>query len=239
MATIESIAHEKRKFHPSREFREKAHIKSVEEYNEIYKHSIEDPEGFWAEKAEQIDWFRKWESVFHYTEKPFVKWFEGGKLNVSYNCLDRHLKTWRKNKAAIIWEGEPEGDSKTYTYGELHREVCKFANVLKKKGVKRGDRICIYLPMVPELAISMLACTRIGAIHSIVFGGFSAKSLRERILDCEAKLLITSDGSFRKGKTIPLKKNADMAVKGTTIESVIVVKRTNNKKDTIELYQYN
>lgn len=227
--TFESLAHEKRKFYPTKEFSEKAHIKSLQEYQEIYKRSLEDLEGFWAEQAENLDWFEKWHTVFRYTEKPFVKWFEGGKLNVSYNCLDRHLKTWRKNKAAIIWEGEDE-TNKTFTYEELYIEVCKFANVLKKRGIKKNDRVCIYLPMIPELAISMLACSRIGAIHSIVFGGYSAESLKNRINDCEAKMLITSDGSLRKGKVLPMKENADLILKDCqSIESVIVVERTKNK----------
>jgi acetyl-CoA synthetase len=151
----------------------------------------------------------------------------GGQLNASYNCLDRHLNTERRNKTALIWEGEPEGDSRTYTYEELHKEVCKFANVLKSLGVKRGDRVCMYLPMIPELPVAMLACARIGAIHSIVFGGFSAESLKDRIQDAEAKLLITSDGSFRHGRITPLKGNADSVLDDCpTIENVVVVKRT-------------
>lgn len=228
--TIDSMSHEERKFYAPKEFCEKAHVKSYEEYENIYKRSIEDPQGFWAEKAEQLHWFKKWDSVFCYTEKPFVKWFEGGKLNISYNCIDRHLDTWRRNKAAIIWQGEQDEDYQTYTFAELHREVCKFANVLKKYGVKRGDRVCIYMPMVPALPIAMLACTRIGAIHSVVFGGFSAKALQNRINDSEAKILITSDGSFRRGKVIPLKQYADEALEGCKkVEKVIVFKRTKEK----------
>lgn len=226
---FKSMMDEKRVFKPSEEFSSKAHIKSMQEYEEQYRHSIENPEDFWAQKAEALDWFKKWDSVFHYTEYPFVKWFEGGKLNVSYNCLDRHLSSWKKNKAAIIWEGE-DGETRTFTYAQLHIEVCKFANVLKKLGVKRGDRVCLYMPMIPELAIAMLSCTRIGAIHSIVFGGFSAESLKQRIEDSEAKILITSDGSFRRGKVIPLKKNADEGVKGCkSVEHVVVVKRGGNE----------
>jgi len=227
--TIESRTHEKREFPPSKEFSEKAHIKSLEQYKEIYKKSLENPDEFWAEQAENLDWFEKWHTVFRYTKKPFVKWFEGGKLNVSYNCLDRHLKTWRKNKAAIVWEGE-DGTNRTFTYQKLHRDVCKFANVLKKKGIKKGDRVCIYLSMIPELAISMLACARIGAIHSVVFGGYSAESLKHRINDCTAKILITADGSVRKGKTLPMKENADTILKDCPdIKSVIVVERSRNK----------
>ena len=230
--TFDSVMHEQRRFEPPQKFKEKAHIKSIEEYNQIYQRSIEDPEGFWAEMAENLHWFKKWDSVFHYTEKPFVKWFEGGKLNVSYNCLDRHLETPRKNKAAIIWEGEPMGESQTFTYEELYREVCRFANVLKKYGLKKGDRICIYMPMVPGLAIAMLACTRIGVIHSIVFGGFSAEALKSRIQDCEAKMVITVDGSFRKGKMLCMKSAVDEALQDCpTVEKVIVYKRTNCQID--------
>ncbi|MCG2791493.1 MAG: acetate--CoA ligase, partial [Actinomycetia bacterium] len=221
---------EEKKVYPSKGFSEHAHVRSLEEYEKIYKRSVKDPEGFWSEKAEQLHWFKKWDRVFRYETPPFVKWFEGGKINVSYNCLDRHLNSWRRNKAAIIWQGEPEEDSETYTYSELHREVCKFANVLKKYGVMKGDRVSIYMPMVPSLPIAMLACTRIGAIHSIVFGGFSSKALMNRINDCEAKILITSDGGFRRGKVIPLKDFADEALKGCkTVKKVIVYKRTKNK----------
>ena len=185
--TVSSVMDEKRKFDPPKSLTKNAYIKSMAEYKKIWKESIDDPEGFWAERAEQIDWFKKWDKVREYDfAMASIKWFVGGKLNVTYNCLDRHLKTPRKNKAALIWEGEPVGESQTYTYQQLHREVCKFANVLKKHGVKKGDRVSIYLPMIPELAIAMLACARIGAIHSVVFGGFSAEALRDRILDCES-----------------------------------------------------
>jgi acetyl-CoA synthetase len=194
---IESMLAEERKFPPSEDFRNRANIKSLEEYQQLYDQSVNEPEKFWAEMANELHWFKKWDKVLSW-DPPFAKWFEGGKLNVSYNCLDRHLKTWRKNKAAIIWEGEP-GDSKIFTYHQLHREVCKFSNVLKKLDILKGDRVCLYMPMIPELAIAMLACTRIGAIHSIVFGGFSSDALRDRIKDSGAKLVITSDGSFRRG----------------------------------------
>ncbi len=215
-------------FPPSEEFSRSAHIKSEKEYKRLYKRSIEDPEGFWTDMAEQnITWFKRWKKVkvedFY---KPEIKWFLGGKLNASYNCLDRHLNTHRKNKAAIIWEAE-NGENKIFTYQELHRLVCQFANMLKWLGVRRGDRVVFYLPMIPELAIGMLACSRIGAVHSVVFGGFSAHALRERINDCEGKILITSDGSFRAGKVIPLKMNSDNAMEDThSIEHCVVIKRT-------------
>jgi acetyl-CoA synthetase len=234
--SITSVMEETRKFEPPADFSAKAYIKSLDEYREIYNKSIEDPAAFWAEKAEEhIEWFKKWDTLHTWDpEDARHTWFAGGKLNVSYNCLDKHLKTWRKNKAAIIFEGE-HGDSKTYTYQQLHHEVCKFANVLKSLGVKKGDRVAIYLPMIPELPIAMLACARIGAIHSVVFGGFSADSLRDRILDSECKLLITSDGSFRGGKVIPLKANADKAVSQCDcIKNVVVVKRTNSEINMAE-----
>jgi len=212
----------------SEELSNNAHIKSVEQYREMYEESITDPEGFWSRMAENLTWYKKWDGVCDGSfEKGEFSWFKGGKLNVSYNCLDRHLNTWRKNKAAIIWEGE-NGESKTYTYQQLHREVCLFANLLKKYKVKKGDRVVFYMPMVPELAIGMLACTRIGAVHSIVFGGFSAQSLRERINDCQAKILVTVDGSFRAGKIISLKTNVDEALEGCpSVETSLVFKRTN------------
>ncbi len=228
--TITSVSTENRKIPPPPEFSKKAYIKSEEEYKRIYEESIKNSPAFWAKKAqEDLHWFKKWDSVFEWDkEKVEFTWFKGGKINLSYNCLDRHLKK-DGDKLAIIWQGEPEDDVKKYTYTELHKEVCRFANVLKKKGIKKGDRVCMYLPMIPELATAMLACTRIGAVHSIVFGGFSAESLKDRILDSTCKMLITSDGSLRGGKTIPLKQTADEAVKECScINSIIVVKRTNN-----------
>ena len=225
--TITSMLDERRVFNPPKGFVEKAHIKSMDEYKKLYGKSEKDLEGFWAEQANIIHWYKKWDKVFDNSKAPFVKWFVGGKTNISYNCLDRHLANGKADKVALIWEGEPVTDSKKYTYRELHREVCKFANVLKSHGIKKGDRVNLYLPMIPELAIAMLACTRIGAIHSIVFGGFSAESLKDRIIDASAKLLVTSDGSYRRGKAVPLKTGADSILSSCpTIEKVIVVKRT-------------
>lgn len=225
---ITSILKEERVFYPSEEFSRKSHIKSMQEYSKIYKKSIENPEKFWADKASQLEWFKKWDIVLR-NDMGFFKWFEGGYLNVSYNCLDRIVKSGKKNKICYIWEPE-SGESKTYTYGQLLKEVCRFANVLKKKGIKRGDVVQIYLPMVPELPIAMLACARIGAIHSVVFAGFSFDALKDRIQDSQAKLLVTADGSFRNQNVYPLKGNADAALKGCpTIKDVIVVKRAGNE----------
>ena len=228
---IESIMHEKRLFNPSKDFVKNAYIKSLKQYKKLYNESIKNPSKFWSRIAKELFWFKQWKRVYYWNPKTLkCKWFEGAKTNISYNCLDRHLTTWRKNKAALIWQGEQENDIRTYTYEELHREVCRFANVLKKHGLRKGDRVCMYLPMIPELAIAMLACARIGAIHSIVFGGFSAESLEMRIKDSKAKLLITADGSFRNGNLILLKNNADEAVKNCpTIKNVIVVKSAGNK----------
>jgi acetyl-CoA synthetase len=227
--TFKSLMEENRRFDPPKGLSERAHIGSVEDYLRLYEESISDPEGFWEKQArEEIHWFSPWDITFQWdVEEARISWFKGGKLNAAYNCLDRHAKTWRKNKAAIIWQGESPDEMRTFTYLQLLNEVCRFANVLKKHGVKKGDRISIYLPMIPELTIAMLACARIGAIHNIVFGGFSADSLRERINDSGCSILITSDGSFRNGKVIPLKSNADAALsEENSVEKVIVVKRS-------------
>ena len=197
--TIEDLLIEGRTFPPGKKFSRKANVNNAA----VYKRAAKDPEKFWAGFAKEFDWFEKWSKVSSW-KPPHSKWFVGGKLNVSYNCIDRHVATARKNKAAIIWEAE-SGESKTLTYWELYREVNRFAGVLKSLGVKKGDRVTIYLPMIPELAVAMLACARIGAPHSIVFGGFSAESLRDRINDSQARILITSDGGYRRGKIIPLK----------------------------------
>jgi acetyl-CoA synthetase len=205
----------------------KATIRRMEDYKELYQRSLNDPEKFWGELAEQLDWSKKWDKVLEWDfNKPEVKWFVGGKLNASYNCLDRHLNTWRSNKVALIWQGEPLEENRFFTYQQLHYHVCKFANVLKKFGVKKGDRVSIYLPMIPELPIAMLACARIGAIHSVVFGGFSSEALRDRINDCESQVLITADGYYRNGRIVQNKINADEALKDCPgVEKVIVVKR--------------
>jgi acetyl-CoA synthetase len=229
--TIESILKEKRQFHPSAEFAQNAQIKSLQEYQQLCEKAKADPQAFWAELAEQeLDWFEKWDQVLDW-QPPFAQWFVGGKINISYNCLDRHLKTWRKNKAALIWEGEP-GDSRTLTYAQLHREVCQMANVLKQLGVQKGDRVGIYMPMIPEAAIALLACARIGAPHTVIFGGFSAEALKDRLLDAEAKLVITADGGWRKDNIVPLKPQVDKAIADNavpSVDNVLVVQRTNQQ----------
>ena len=217
---IAALLDEGRAYPPSPPFTEQANVRD----ESIYAEAERDPEAFWARIAGELDWFTKWDRVLDW-RPPDAKWFVGGKLNVSYNCVDRHLRGPRKNKAALVWVGEP-GDRRTLTYWDLHREVCRFANGLKKLGVVKGDRVAIYMPMVPELPIAMLACARIGAVHSVVFGGFSAEALRDRINDAEAKVLITADGGFRRGQIVPLKRDADEAVKGApSIQHVVVFKR--------------
>src|SRR5512136_645545 len=227
---MDSVYTEKRVFYPTKEFVEKARLKSLDEYKKMWERSIKDPNGFWGEMAtKHIDWFKKWDGAveeYSFKDKIWLKYFVGGKLNITYNCLDRHIKTWRKNKAARIFQGEPLEEAKTYTYQQLHREVCKFANVLKKFGVKKGDRVAIYLPMLMELPVAMLACARIGAIHSIVFGGFSAEALRDRINDCKAETLITCNWGYRSGKTLSSKGNADAAMdQSPSIKRCVVVNR--------------
>ena len=220
MTEIDALLQENRKFPPSADFRRDAIVSDPG----VYDRAAKDHEGFWAEKADELEWFKKWDTVMEW-KPPHVKWFLGGTLNVSVNCVDRHVKDARRNKAALIWEGEP-GDRRTLTYWDLYIEVQKFANVLKKLGVKRGDRVAIYMPLVPEVAIAMLACTRIGAAHSVVFGGFSPESLRDRINDAQCKVLVTADGGYRRGAVVPLKRNADKAIEECpSIEHVVVVQR--------------
>jgi acetyl-CoA synthetase len=225
---LETVLEEARTFHPPAEFSRASYINSLDQYREMYDESIRDPESFWGRMAEDLHWFRKWDRVLNVDNAPFFKWFEGGKTNLSYNCLDRHLDTATRNKAAIIWEGEP-GDQRVLTYWDLAREVKKFANVLRKLGIKKGDRVAIYLPMIPELAVAMLACARVGAIHTVIFAGFSAESIRDRVIDSQAKLVITADGSWRRGNVLPLKNIVDEAIEGLDfVENVIIVRRSQN-----------
>src|SRR4051812_27043958 len=224
---IESHLNEKRVFPPPPEFAAQARVGSMAEYQRLYRESLDEPEKFWSREANELVWRKPWERLLEWNA-PFAKWFVGGQLNLSENCLDRHLTTARRNKAALIWEGEP-GDRRTLTYQQLHREVCRFANVLKRNGVTRGDRIIIYMPAVPEAAIAMLACARIGAVHSVVFGGFSADAIRDRIADSGATLLITADGGYRRGAVVPLKRNVDDALRGeSSVKRVIVFRRAGN-----------
>ncbi|MBI3694437.1 MAG: acetate--CoA ligase [Acidobacteria bacterium] len=218
-----------KRYHPSREFSQKAHVRSMGAYRKLYQQALDTPEEFWGAQAErEIHWFQKWSHVFEWNP-PFAKWFVGAKTNISYNCLDRHLSTWRKNRAAIIWEGEP-GDQQVLTYQELHRRVCRFANVLKGLGLKAGDTSIIYMPMIPALPIAMLACARLGIAHSVVFGGFSAEALKTRIQDLEAKVVITADGGWRRGREIHLKATADEALADCpTVKDVVVCRRTGHE----------
>jgi len=225
VTNIESTLHENRIFQPPPKFSKKAHIKSLDQYRKLYQESVEDPEKFWGKVAKDLHWFKRWKRVREW-EQPFVKWYVGGQTNISYNCLDRHLTTARKNKAAFIWEGET-GEIRTLTYLQLHREVCKFANVLQSLGIRKGDRVIVYMGMVPELPVALLACARIGATHCVVFGGFSAEALRDRIHDAGAVAVITQDGAYRRGAEIPLKANIDEALQqAPSVKNVIVLRRT-------------
>ncbi|MFW6347531.1 MAG: acetate--CoA ligase, partial [Cyclonatronaceae bacterium] len=213
-------------FHPSDEVVKQANI---QDYDSVYKRSVEDPEGFWAEEAEHLEWYRKWDKVFDDSQRPFFKWFTGGKINIVHNAIDRHLKTWRRNKLAIIWEGEP-GDVRTMSYHALNREVSQTANVLKSMGVKKGEIVTIYMPQIPELAITMLACAKIGAAHSVVYGGFSVEALADRIASANSRVLVTADGGWRRGKVTDLKSIANDAMdRSPTIEVCITVKRTGHE----------
>ncbi len=222
---FKSILQETRVFPPSEEFKAKAHLSSMEEYQKLHAESINSPETYWPRQAEELLWQKKWDQLLDW-KPPFAKWFVGGKINVTENCVDRHAKGTRKDKAAILWEGEP-GETRTITYAELQSEVCKFANVLKAQGIKAGDRVLIYMPMVPEAAIAMLGCARIGAVHSVVFGGFSSESIKDRLQDSGAVAVITADGGYRRGKVVPLKTNVDAALSAgeSKVQKVIVLKR--------------
>ncbi len=224
-SNIESVLQEERHFPPPAEFAQRAHIKSMAELETLRAEAAADPESFWARMAEELHWFKRWDTVLKW-DPPHAEWFGGGRINISYNCLDRHLATWRRNKAALIWEGEP-GETRTFTYQQLHTEVCKFANVLKHANVKRGDRVALYMPLIPELAIAMLACARIGATHSVVFGGFSSSALVDRINDASCKLVVTADGGWRRGNEVKLKTAVDEALKECpSVNACIVVRRT-------------
>ena len=219
---LESVLQEKRKFPPPEAFRHQAHISGMEAYQEQYRQSIENPEAFWASVAEDLHWFRKWDRVLDSSEAPFYKWFEGAKTNICYNCVDRHLDN---NKTAILWEGEP-GEQRVLSFADLHREVCRFANTLKSLGVKKGDPVAIYLPMIPELPIAVLACARIGAVHSVIFAGFSSEAIKDRILDSTTKFVVTADGGWRRGKALKLKSIVDEAIADCDcVEKVLVVQR--------------
>lgn len=225
---ITSLSRENRIFKPKKNFSKSAYIKSFQQYKKAYEKSIKDPEKFWAKIAEELHWFKKWSKVLKW-KAPHSQWFAGGKINISYNCLDRHVLGNRKNKVALFFEGE-HGDTQTLTYNQLYIGVNKFANVLKNLGIKKGDRICIYMPMIPEAVVAMLACARIGAVHSVIFGGFSANALVDRITDAEASMVITADGAFRRGQVVKLKDNVDEALTNCpTVKNVIVVKRTGNE----------
>ena len=226
MSEIDNLLQENRQFPPTDHWRAHANVTDPA----VYERAASDPEGFWAGFARELEWIRPWDTVLTWNS-PHARWFDGGKINASANCLDRHVRTARRNKAAIIWEGEP-GDRRTLTYWDLYRQVGAFANVLKSLGVKRGDRVALYLPLIPELAVAMLACARIGAVHSVVFGGFSAESLRDRINDAQAVALVTADGGYRRGHVVPLKKMADEALRDTpSIRNVVVVQRLTGAPD--------
>jgi acetyl-CoA synthetase len=230
---IQSMLREERKFPPAANFVGRAEVKGLPAYDELHRQAEHDPEGFWAERARELTWYKPFNRVLEW-KPPFAKWFIGGELNASYNCLDRHLMGPRRNKAALVWEGEP-GDTRILTYQMLTDEVSRCANALKSLGVQDGDRVAVYMPLVPEAVIAMLACARIGAIHSVIFGGFSAEALVDRINDAEAKLVITADGGWRRGSIVDLKDNVDQALKRCpTVEKCIVLKRTGNK---IEMHQ--
>ena len=225
MDDITSVLKEKHVFRPSKSFSEKARVSSFAQYEKLYRRSLKNPEAYWAAAAKELHWFKPWKNILDW-KLPFAKWFVGGKTNVAFNCVDRHLSGWRRNKAAFVWEGE-DGEERVLTYQDLHREVGRFSNALKSLGVAKGDRVCLYMPLVPELAIAMLSCARIGATHSVVFGGFSSQAIRDRVNDAGCKVVVTADGGYRRGAVIPLKANVDEALKETpTVKKVVVYRRT-------------
>ena len=229
---MKSLSSENRKFQPSEEFVKNARVSGLNAYKVEYEKSIQDPESYWAEQASELHWFQPWKSVLDRKEAPFYKWFSGGQTNISYNCLDRHIQNGHGDRIALHWEGEP-GDTKTISYAELLQSVCLFANVLKSMGVQKGDRIALYLPMIPELVVAVLACARIGAVHSVIFAGFSSDSIKDRIIDSKARMVITSDYGYRRGKILELKKIVDEGIEDcSSISEVLVVHR--NGPDTVD-----
>ena len=230
---IESTLRENRVFPPPPEFSHKAHIKSLEQYEKLYKQSIEDPETFWAGVARELHWFKSWDKVLEW-DLPWAKWFVGGKLNLCYNCVDRHALGERRDKTAIIWESEP-GEIRRLTYGELYAEVQKVSSALKALGIKKGDRVAIYMGMTPELAIALLACARIGAVHSVIFGGFAANAIADRVNDSSCVAILTQDAGYRRGNEIPLKKTVDEALAACpTVKHVVVYRRTGTAVAMVE-----
>ncbi len=231
---IESLQKEDRLFPPSPEFSAAAHIKSMEEYDELHRKSIENPEAWWSSQAEALTWQKKWDTVLDWSDAPFARWFDGGKINAAENCLDKHVAAGNGDRVAIHWIGEP-GDTRDITFSELLEDTCRFANALKANGIKSGDRVLIYMPMVPEAAVAMLACARIGAVHSVVFGGFSATSIKDRLEDSEATSIITADGGWRRGSVVPLKENVDAALKEYSgVENVFVLNRCQNEVTMVD-----
>ncbi|MEX1024953.1 MAG: acetate--CoA ligase [Planctomycetota bacterium] len=234
MSNIESVLHENRRFAPPADFAQAARVQSMAEYERMYRRSIDDPEGFWGDVARELPWIEPFHEVLDWSDAPVARWFADGKLNASAVCLDQHLTTERRDKVAILWEGEP-GDVQSFTYAEAHAEVCRFANALSARGVKRGDRVAIYMPMIPKLAFAVLACARIGAIHSVIFGGFSAQSIRDRVEDGGCTAVITADGGWRRGKVLPLKSVVDEALESVeSVHTVFVARRTENEVRWIE-----
>src|SRR5690349_14251791 len=238
-SAIDSVMQEHRVFPPPPDFSRKAHLNSWQEYERLYRKSIDDPERFWGEVAKNLHWFTKWDRVLEWNA-PNAKWFVGGKTNLAYNCLDRQIEEGRGDKVALLWEGEPErhpgrgGEVRRITYRQLLDDVCKFANGLKRLGVRKGDRVTIYMPMIPEAVVAMLACARIGAPHSVIFGGFSSQAIADRVEDAKSEIIITADGGWRRGTPVPLKKNVDEALTKTQlVKTVLVFERTGSPVEMV------